>query len=40
MLSANKIAGFLNQLYLKKKVMNKLEFWNEDIESRNIKDGL
>ena len=26
MLSANGIAGFLNQLYLKKKLMNQLDF--------------
>ena len=40
MLKDNQIAGYLNQLYFKKKVMNQLDFWLADKDSRNVKDGL
>ena len=40
MLSNIEIAGFLNQVYLKKKLMNQLDFWHDDKDSRNIEDGL
>ena len=35
MLSANEIAGFLNQLYLKNEITNRLDFWHNHIDSRN-----
>ena len=38
MLSANRIAGFSKQLYLKKKLMNQFHFWHVDTDLRNIKD--
>ena len=38
MFSANEIAGFINQLYLRKKFMNHLSFWHDDIDS--LRDGL
>ena len=37
-LSANRIVGFLNQLYLKKSWWIGLFFWHEVIDSRSIKD--
>ena len=40
MVWGNDIAGFLEQIYLKKKLMNQLEFWYDDIGSGNIKHGL
>ena len=40
MLSGNQIAGFLNQLYFKKKLMNQFDFWHLVIDSRNIKAGM
>ena len=39
MQSANDIKGFLNQLYPKNKLMNQLDFWHDDIDPGNIKDG-
>ena len=38
MLSTNDIAGFLNHLYLKKNLMNQLDFWHDDIDSRHVKE--
>ena len=35
MLKANQISGFLNQLYLKKILLNELDFWHVDKDSRN-----
>ena len=40
MLSASQIAVLLNQVYLKKKNSNKLDFWRTYIDSKNVKDGL
>lgn len=40
MLSNIEVAGFLNQVYLKKKLMNQLDFWHDDKDSRSIEDGL
>ena len=37
MLSANQFSGFLNQLYLKKKLTNQLDLWHADIGSRNLR---
>ena len=36
----NQIAEFLKQLYLKYELMNQLDFWYTDIDSRNGKDSL
>ena len=38
-LEAKQIAGFLNQLKLKKNLMNQLDFWYKDINLKNVKDG-
>ena len=35
-LSASEIAGFLIQLYPKKKLMNQLDFWLDEKDSRNM----
>ena len=35
MLLINKIAGFINKLYLKKKLMNQLNLWHDDKDFRN-----
>ena len=40
MLSANEITGSLNQLYIKKKLMNQFDFWHSDTDSKSIKGGL
>ena len=34
------MTGFLNQLYLKKKMMNRIDFWHVDKDSRNVKPSL
>ena len=34
------VVGFLNQLYLKKKMMNHFDFWHAEIDSGNVKSGL
>ena len=31
------MTGFLNQQYLKKKMMNQIDFWHVDKDSRNVK---
>lgn len=38
MFSANRITEFLNQLYLKKEMMNQFEFLYADIDLRMAKD--
>ena len=40
MLLGNQMTGFLNQLYLKKKMMNRVDFWHVDKDSRNAKPSL
>lgn len=35
-----KLKGFLNQLYVDKKLMNQLDLWHDDIGARNMRDGL
>lgn len=40
MLSACETAGFLNQLYHNKKLMIQLDFWHDDVDSKNIRNGL
>ena len=40
MLLVNQIAEFLKPLYLKYELMNQLDFWYTDVDSRNRKDGL
>ena len=37
MISANQIVEFLNQFYLKKKLMSQFEFWHIIMHSRNKK---
>ena len=39
MLVANQIARFLNQLYLRKKLINHLDFWHGVRNSKYLKDG-
>ena len=36
MFLASEVVGFLNQLYLKKKLTNQLDFWHDDVDLRNI----
>ena len=38
--SSCEIPGFLNLLYLKKRMMNQLDFWYADKDSVNVKYGL
>ena len=38
--SSYEITGFLNLLYLKKRMMNQLDFWYVDKDSINVKYGL
>ena len=40
MLSANETAGFLNHLKKKKekRLLNQLDFWHDDIDSKNLKE--
>ena len=39
-LSANEKAGFLNQLYMKKKLTDQLDLWHDDVDSRNTEVDL
>ena len=39
-LQVNQIVEFLNQVYNKLELMNELDFWYADVDSRNVEGDL